>query len=56
MMNVMNYQDYDVILDVFKAIEKDKFDEAKDCLDAKFSSVILKNLLKLKSMLKCTEE
>ena len=42
----MNYQDYDVILDVFKAIEKDKFDEAKDCLDAKFSSVILKKPVK----------
>lgn len=41
MMNVMNYQDYDVIMDVFKAIEKDKFDEAHECLDGKFTSVIL---------------
>ncbi|MBK7289017.1 MAG: hypothetical protein IPI78_01535 [Chitinophagaceae bacterium] len=46
MMNVMNYQDYDVILDVFKAIEKDKFDEAQECLDGKFSSVILKKTVK----------
>lgn len=38
----MNYQDYDVILNVFDAIEHNKFDEAKDCLDGKFSSVILK--------------
>lgn len=41
-MNVMNYQDYDVIMDVFNAIENNKFDEAKECLDAKFSSVVLK--------------
>ncbi len=46
MMNVMNYQDYDVILDVFKAIEKDNFDEAQECLDGKFSSVILKKTVK----------
>ena len=46
MMNVMNYLDYDVILDVFKAIEKDKFDEAKECLDGKFSSVILRKPVK----------
>lgn len=45
-MNVMNYQDYDVILDVFKAIEKDNFDEAQECLDGKFSSVILKKTMK----------
>ena len=46
MMNVMNYQDYDVILDMFKAIEKDKFDEAHECLDGKFSSVILRKEVK----------
>ena len=46
MMNVMNYQDYDVILDVFKAIDKDNFDEAQECLDGKFSSVILKKDVK----------
>lgn len=41
-MNVMNYQDYDVIHDVFNAIEKENFDEAKECLDSKFSTVVLK--------------
>ncbi len=46
MMNVMNYQDYDVILDIFKAIEKDKFEEAHECLDGKFSSVILRKEVK----------
>ncbi len=40
-MNVMNYQDYDVILNVFNAIGKDRFEEAQECLDGKFSSVIL---------------
>jgi len=42
----MNYQDYDVILDVFKAIEKDKFEEAQECLDGRFRSVILKKEVK----------
>lgn len=37
----MNFQDYDVILHVFEAIEKKHFDEAQDCLDGGFSSVIL---------------
>jgi len=41
-MNVMNYQDYDVILNVFDAIDKKKFDEAHNCLDEKFSSIVLK--------------
>lgn len=45
-MNVMNYQDYDVILDVFKAIETDKFEEAQGCLDDKFSSVVLMKKVK----------
>ena len=29
MMNVMNYQDYEVILNVFRAIEKEKFEERR---------------------------
>lgn len=46
MMNVMNYQDYDVILDVFNAIDKNDFEEAKGYLDSKFSAVILKQPVK----------
>lgn len=42
-MNVMNYQDYDVILNVFAAIENDKHEDAMQCLAGKFSSVVLKN-------------
>lgn len=51
MMDVMNYQDYDVILDVFKAIEEEKFDEARECLDGKFSSVIFKKTVKAQEYL-----
>ncbi|HQV05416.1 MAG: hypothetical protein R2796_01575 [Chitinophagaceae bacterium] len=46
MMNVMNYQDYDVILDVFKAIEKENFDQAKEYFDGNFKSVILNKPVK----------
>jgi hypothetical protein len=46
MMNVMNYQDYDVILNVFDEIEKDKFDDAQECLAGNFTSIILKELVK----------
>lgn len=42
MMNVMNYQDYDVILNVFEAIEKERFNEAKEYLDGNFSTTILR--------------
>lgn len=42
MMNVMNYQDYDVIEHVFDAIQKEKLDEAQDCFDGRFKAVILK--------------
>ena len=42
MMNVMNYQEYDVILNVFDAIEKDKFDDAQECFARNFTSIILK--------------
>ena len=42
MMNVMNYQDYDVILNIFDAIEKERMDEAQECLDGKFKSNVLK--------------
>ncbi len=41
MMNVMNYQDYDVILNVFKAIEKRNHNDAEECLDGNFKSTIL---------------
>ena len=46
MMSVMNYQDYDVILEVFDAIEKKKFDKAQELLDGKFSSEILRKPVK----------
>ncbi|MGB4843320.1 MAG: ester cyclase [Ferruginibacter sp.] len=46
MMNVMNYQDYDVIQDVFSAIEKQKMEEAQECLAGNFSSVVLKQTVK----------
>jgi predicted ester cyclase len=42
MMNVMNYQDYDVIMNVFDAIQKEKYEEAQEYLDGNFSAVILK--------------
>lgn len=46
MMNVMNYQDYDVIEHVFDAIQKEKLDEAQDCFDGRFKAVILKQEVK----------
>ncbi|MEO7444473.1 MAG: ester cyclase [Ferruginibacter sp.] len=45
-MNEMNYQDYDVILDVFKAFQEQKMDEASNCLDPNFKSVILNEQVK----------
>lgn len=41
MMNVMNYQEYDVIQHVFDAIEKEKMEEAQQCLDGNFKSIVL---------------
>lgn len=41
-MNVMNYQDYDVIQHVFDAIEKEDIGEAQECLAGNFKSVLLK--------------
>ncbi len=51
MMNVMNYQEYDVILEVFDAIEKEKFEKAEDCLADNFSSTILKKEVKKEEFL-----
>lgn len=42
MMNVMNFQEYDVIQELFTAIEKENLLEAQECLAGNFSSVILK--------------
>lgn len=42
MVDVMNFQDYDSIINVFEAIEKEKFEEAEVLLDGNFSTVILK--------------
>lgn len=41
MMNVMNYQEYDVIEHVFEAIQNERMDEAQECLDGNFKSMIL---------------
>ena len=46
MMNVMNYQEYGVIEDLFNAIEKENLVEAQECLAGNFSSVILKKSVK----------
>lgn len=46
MMNVMNYQEYDVIQELFDAIEKENLVEAQECLAGNFSSVILKKSVK----------
>jgi ketosteroid isomerase-like protein len=40
-MNSMDFQDYDVILHVFEAIEKKKIDEVRECFTWNFKSVIL---------------
>ena len=41
-MNEMNFQNYDVIEQVFEAIAKEKLEEAQECLDGNFRSVVLK--------------
>ncbi|MBI1341872.1 MAG: hypothetical protein GC171_02940 [Terrimonas sp.] len=41
-MNVMNFQDYDVIFNVFQALEKRHMEAASECLDGNFKSEILK--------------
>lgn len=46
MMNVMNYQEYDVIQELFDAIENENLVEAQECLAGNFSSVILKKSVK----------
>ncbi|MBS4043263.1 MAG: ester cyclase [Chitinophagaceae bacterium] len=40
-MNLMNYLDYNVIIDVFDAFEKEEYDLAEKRLDNKFNSTIL---------------
>ena len=42
----MNYQECDVIKDLFNAIEKENLVEAEECLAGNFSSVILKKSVK----------
>jgi len=51
MMNVMNYQEYDVIQELFDAIEKENLIEAQECLAGNFSSVVLKKSVKGKEFL-----
>ena len=46
MMNVMNFQEYDVIQDLFDAIENENMEQAQDCLTGNFSSMILKKSVK----------
>ncbi|MBK8611016.1 MAG: nuclear transport factor 2 family protein [Chitinophagaceae bacterium] len=46
MMNEMNYQEYDVIQNLFDAIEKENLIEAQECLAGNFTSVILKKPVK----------
>lgn len=41
MLNAMNYQSYDVIHEVFKALEKENMEVAKECLDGKFKTYVL---------------
>jgi len=45
-MNVMNYQDYDVILDVFDSFEKENPDQIQEHFDAGFRSVVLNETAK----------
>jgi predicted transcriptional regulator len=42
----MNYQEYDVIQELFDAIEKENLVEAQECLAGNFSSIILKKSVK----------
>lgn len=42
----MNYQEYDVIQELFDAIENENLVEAQECLAGNFSSVILKKSVK----------
>lgn len=51
MMNVMNFQEYDVIQDLFDAIEKENMQHAQECLTGNFSSVILKKSVKGKEFI-----
>lgn len=45
-MNEMNYQDYDVILDIFKAFQDKNMEEASLCLDPNFKSIVLNEQVK----------
>lgn len=51
MMNVMNYQEYDVIQELFDAIEKENIQDAQNCLAGNFSSVVLKKSVQGKEFL-----
>lgn len=46
MMNVMNYQEYEVIQELFDAIANENLVGAQECLAGNFSSVILKKSVK----------
>ena len=41
-MNLMNYLDYNVVLEVFEAIENEKYELAEKKLDNKLNSTVLK--------------
>ncbi len=41
-MNLMNYLDYNVVIDVFDALENEQYELAEKKLDNKFNSTILK--------------
>jgi predicted ester cyclase len=40
-MNLMNYLDYNVVIDVFEALQNEQYDLAEKRLDNKFNSIIL---------------
>lgn len=42
MMNVMNYQSYDVIHEVFNALQKENMERAEELLDGKFKTEVLR--------------
>lgn len=50
-MNVMNYQEYDVIQNLFKAIENENLEVAKECLTGNFSTIVLKKTVSGKEFL-----
>lgn len=51
MMNVMNYQEYDVIQDLFDAIENENLEVAQECLAGNFSTIVLRKSVSGKEFL-----